>query len=124
MQRDTYVFAVWARRSAKSIFGPASNPVMVNGVLLCFKTEEKARVASDRLNARSGGTHVRYSVRSIRIQKKLPSRFAKAENAERRYAKPPAEVPLPGLAALRVAGPYRGMVGATGIEPVTPTMST
>jgi hypothetical protein len=88
MQIDTYFFVVWAHRSAKSIFGAASNPVMLDGAFLCFKTEEKARAASDRFNARSGGSHVHYSVRPVRVQMKRPSGLAKGESDEPRYAMP------------------------------------
>ncbi len=80
-------FVVWAYRSANSIFGAASNPVVVNGALLCFKTEEKARAESDRLNARSGGSHVHYGVRPIRVQMKRPSGFATGSAAPN-YAMP------------------------------------
>ena len=103
MQIDTYIYVVWARRSARSLFGPASNPVMQNGGFLCFNSEEKARAESDELNAPSGGTHVRYSVRPIPVRMNLPSGFAKSESAAPRYAVPPVRQPLPGLAAARLA---------------------
>jgi len=88
MQADT-LFVVLAHRSANSIFGAASNPVMRNGTLLCFKTEKEARCERDRLNARaSAGSHVRYSVRPIHVELKLPSGAAKAKSAEPRQAMP------------------------------------
>lgn len=80
MQIDTHLFVVWARRTARSLFGPASNPVMVNGEFLCFKNEEKARAESDRLNARPGDSHVRYSVRPIRVQMDRPNGFAEGQS--------------------------------------------
>jgi hypothetical protein len=84
MQADT-LFVILARRSANSIFGAATNPVMRNGRLLCFKTEDEARCEHDRLNARTGaGSHVRYSVRPIHVELKP----AKGENAEPRQAMP------------------------------------
>jgi len=103
MQIDTCVYVVWAHRSARSLFGPASNPVVQNGGFLCFNTEEKARAESDELNARSGGSHVRYSVRPIPVQMNRPSGFAKSESTVPHYAVPPAKAPLPGLAAARLA---------------------
>lgn len=63
---------------------------MLNGAFLCFKTEEEARAESDRLNARSGGSHVRYSVRPIRVQMNRPSPLAKEERAGPHYAVPPS----------------------------------
>lgn len=73
MQSDTHFFMIWAHRGPDSIFGAASNPVVRNGVFLCFQNEEKARVESDRLNARSGGSHVHYSVKPTPVQMALPS---------------------------------------------------
>jgi hypothetical protein len=102
MQLDTYIFVVWAHRSARSIFGPASNPVMLNGGFLCFNTEEQARAERDELNARSG-THVRYSVRPVRVQMNRPSGFAESQSPAPHYAAPPVPRPLPGLAATRLA---------------------
>lgn len=88
MQTDTYVFVVWAHRSADSIFGAASNPVMRNGKLLCFKTEESARREGDRLNAGTGGTYVRYSVRPVHVQCELPGGVVREASAEPRHASP------------------------------------
>jgi hypothetical protein len=56
-------FVIWVDRSPKSIFGPASNPVNRNGALLRFDEEEQARLECDRLNSRSRGSHIRYSVK-------------------------------------------------------------
>ena len=92
MQTET-LFVVLVHRSPKSIFGAASNPVMRNGTLLCFKTEEKARFERDRLNASTGSSHVRYSVRPIHVELKLLSGFAKGENAEPRQAMPLSNAP-------------------------------
>jgi hypothetical protein len=58
---DKTRFVVWVDRSAKSIFGAASNPVNRNGTLLCFEDEERARVECDQLNAHSSASHMRYS---------------------------------------------------------------
>jgi hypothetical protein len=96
MQTDT-LFVVLVHRSAKSIFGAATSAVMRNGRLLCFKTEDQARFERDRRNARTGGgSHVRYSVRSIHIELKLPSGLAKVQTADSRRAPsnaPRASVP-------------------------------
>jgi hypothetical protein len=86
MQIDTDVFVVWANRSAESVFGPASNPVRLNGALLCFKAEAKARAERDRLNSRSSSSHVRYSVRPFHVQLELPGGVAKGQSAEPRPA--------------------------------------
>ena len=72
MQSDTQFFLVWAHRGPDSIFGAASHPVVRNGVFLCFDTEERARAETDRLNARSGGTHMHYSVKPTPVQMALP----------------------------------------------------
>jgi hypothetical protein len=87
MQTET-LFVVLAHRSAKSIFGAASNPVIRNGTLLCFTTEEKARFERDRLNASRGGSQVRYSVRPVHVELKLPSSFAGGEDAKPWLARP------------------------------------
>ncbi|MGH6736054.1 MAG: hypothetical protein ACRECX_08240 [Methyloceanibacter sp.] len=86
MHVDTDVFVVWAHRNARSLFGAASNPIMRNGVLLCFKTEELARIERDRLNAKSGGTHVHYSVRAVRVQIRVPSRPPTSQAPQLHYA--------------------------------------
>jgi hypothetical protein len=88
MQGDTYFFMVWAHRSADSIFGAASNPVMRNGAFLCFEKEEKARAEADRLNARSGGSHVHYEVRPTLIKMAIPSGQSNGKAAEPQYAMP------------------------------------
>ena len=74
MQSDTQFYLVWAHRGPDSIFGAASHPVVRNGVFLCFDTEERARAETDRLNARSGGTHMHYSVKPTPVQVALPRR--------------------------------------------------
>jgi hypothetical protein len=55
-------YTIWAHRDANSIFGPASSPIIRNGSLFCFEDETSAKVECDRLNARAGNAHVRYSV--------------------------------------------------------------
>jgi len=92
MQTET-LFVVLVHRSPKSIFGAASNPVMRNGTLLCFKTEETARFERDRLNASTGNSHVRYSVRPIHVELKLLSGLAKGENTEPRQGMPLSNAP-------------------------------
>lgn len=88
MHTDTYLFVVLARRKADSIFGAGSNPVMRNGKLLCFKTEARARAERDRLTARTGEPHVRYSVRPIHLQLKPPREAAKAQSPVLQQAAP------------------------------------
>jgi len=86
MQTDT-LFVVLAHRSARSVFGASTNPVMRNGRLLCFKAEEEARFERDRLNARIGaGSHVRYSVKPIHVELRRPNEVAKAQSAESQHA--------------------------------------
>jgi uncharacterized protein YbaA (DUF1428 family) len=86
---DTDVFVVWAHRGAESVFGPASNPVRLNGALLCFKTEAKARAERDRLNSRSGSSHVRYSVRPFHVQLEVPGAIANKTGASPAHAARP-----------------------------------
>jgi hypothetical protein len=88
MANDTYFFMIWAHRSADSIFGASSNPVMRNGRFLCFENEAKARAEADRLNARSGGSHIHYSVTPTRMQMALPSAVSNGHAAETSYAMP------------------------------------
>ena len=93
MQSDTHFFMVWAHRGPDSIFGAASTPVVRNGVFLCFDTEEQARTETDRLNARSGGTHVHYSVKPAPVQMALPRGLAKSTTAEPQFAMPLSSAP-------------------------------
>jgi hypothetical protein len=86
MQDDLQFFIVWVHRGADSIFGPASNPVIRNGSPLCFESEEKARAESDRLNSRSGGSHVHYSVKPTRVRMALPQGLPKEKSAEPQVA--------------------------------------
>jgi len=79
---DTYLFMVWAHRSADSLFGASSSPVMRNGAFLCFEDEQKARAESDRLNGRSCASNVHYSVQPTLVQMALPSGHPKAKTAE------------------------------------------
>jgi hypothetical protein len=46
MDSNTHFFTVWAHRSAKSIFGSSSNPVIRNGEFLCFDNEDRARASA------------------------------------------------------------------------------
>ena len=68
MQNDTHFFMVWAHRSADSMFGPTSKPVIRNGAFLCFDNEERARAERDRLNAGPSAAHVHYSVKPAQAQ--------------------------------------------------------
>jgi hypothetical protein len=72
MNSDTHFFTVWTNRSAKSIFGAASHPVVRNGEYLCFENEERARAECDRLNAASG-SHVHYSIKPAHVLTSPPS---------------------------------------------------
>jgi hypothetical protein len=56
-------YVIWAHRDAHSIFGPAANPVIRNGALLSFDDRRSANAECDRLNARQGNPHVRYSIK-------------------------------------------------------------
>jgi hypothetical protein len=86
MPSETHFFMVWAHRSRDSIFGAASYPVVRNGVFLCFQNEEKARAETDRLNARSGGSNVHYSVKPTPVQMALPRALARERAADRAFA--------------------------------------
>jgi hypothetical protein len=55
---------------------------MRNGAFLCFEDEQKARAESDRLNGRSCGSNVHYSVQPTLVQMALPSGHPKAKTAE------------------------------------------
>src|SRR5262249_4093264 len=63
MDSNIHFFTVWTHRSAKSIFGADSHPVIRNGELLCFPSEQHAQAECARLNAASGGSHAHYSVK-------------------------------------------------------------
>jgi hypothetical protein len=93
MQSDTQFYLVWAHRGPDSIFGPASHPVVRNGVFLCFDTEERARAETDRLNARSGGTNMHYSVKPTPVQVALPRGLGKGGMAELQFAMPLSSAP-------------------------------
>jgi hypothetical protein len=60
---NTSRYIIWARRDAHSLFGAANNPVIRNGSLLSFNDEARARAECDRLNAKMGEPHVRYSIK-------------------------------------------------------------
>lgn len=93
MQSDTQFYLVWAHRGRDSIFGAASHPVVRNGMFLCFDTEERARAETDRLNARSGGTHMHYSVKPTPVQVVLPLGPGKGRTAEPQFAMPLSSAP-------------------------------
>jgi hypothetical protein len=59
-------YVIWAHREAKSLFGPASNPVIRNGALLFFTDRLQARCECDSLNSRSGNPHLRYTIKQTR----------------------------------------------------------
>jgi hypothetical protein len=68
MDTHQHFRTVWMHRSASSLFGAASHPVVRNGELLCFDTEDRAQAECDRLNAGSGGSHVHYTVKPAYVQ--------------------------------------------------------
>jgi hypothetical protein len=80
MISDTHFFMVWAHRSAESIFGAAAKPVIRNGAFLCFDSERRALAECDRLNARSGGSHERYSIKLAHAWPSAPRDPAPAGN--------------------------------------------
>lgn len=75
-------FRIWVHRSAGSIFGPASSPVIRNGAFLCFDDEARAQAECDRLNARRGGPHLNYSIQPTHIEAALPRELAKRKLAD------------------------------------------
>ena len=93
MQTDTHFYMVWAHRSPDSIFGAASSPVVRNGVFVCFDTEARACAETDRLNARSGGTNMHYSVKPTPVQMALPRGLVKGATAEPQFAMPLSSAP-------------------------------
>src|ERR1041384_3646875 len=68
MDSNQHFYTVWTHRSAQSIFGAASHPVVRNGELLCFATEDRAQAECDRLNAGAGDSHVHYTVKPAYVQ--------------------------------------------------------
>jgi hypothetical protein len=92
MQSDTQFFMIWANRSADSLFGAASSPVIRNGAFLCFESEARARAETDRLNARSGGTNVSYSIKPTKIEMALPH-GAKDASGRPQFAMPLSSAP-------------------------------
>ena len=93
MQSNTQFYLVWAHRGPDSIFGAASHPVIRNGAFLCFDTEERARAETDRLNARSGGTLMHYSIKPTSVQMALPRNLSKGGTAEPQFAMPLSNAP-------------------------------
>jgi hypothetical protein len=67
--------------------------VVRNGVFLCFDTEQRARAETDRLNARSGGSHVHYTVKPTPVQLALPRGLGKSATAEPQFAMPLSSAP-------------------------------
>jgi hypothetical protein len=57
-------YTIWVHGDERSIFGPASNPIIRIGSLFCFEDETTAKIECDRLNAHVGNAHVRYSVKN------------------------------------------------------------
>ena len=97
-------YIIWAYRDARSIFGPAANPVIRNGVLLSFKNRNGALSECDRLNANSGNPHVRYSVKRAAAARRLSSPrniHACARRGSRASAS--RKAPLSSLARIRTA---------------------
>jgi len=86
MDSNIHFFTVWTHRSAKSIFGADSHPVIRNGELLCFPSEEHAQAECDRLNAASGGSHVHYSVKPAHIRPVLANDLHLLAEAFRRVS--------------------------------------
>jgi hypothetical protein len=84
MNSNQHLFTVWTHRSAKSIFGADSRPVIRNGELLCFANEERAQAECDRLNAGSGGQHVHYTVKPAHVQPALANGLQLLAEAFRR----------------------------------------
>jgi hypothetical protein len=75
-------FRIWVHRSAGSIFGPASSPVIRNGAFLCFDDQARAQAECDRLNAHRGGPHLNYSIQPTHIEAALPRELAKRKLAD------------------------------------------
>jgi len=72
MQTVQNFFRIWAHRSADSMFGAASSPVIRNGAFLCFEDEARAQAECDRLNARRGDVQLHYSVMPTHLEAALP----------------------------------------------------
>jgi len=86
MDSNIHFFTVWTHRSAKSIFGADSHPVIRKGELLCFPREEHAQAECDRLNAASDGSHVHYSVKPAHIRPALANDLHLLAEAFRRVS--------------------------------------
>jgi len=80
MDSNQHFYTVWTHRSAQSIFGAASHPVVRNGELLCFATEDRAQAECDRLNAGAGGSHVHYTVKPAYVQPAPANSLASPED--------------------------------------------
>jgi hypothetical protein len=78
MDSNQHFYTVWL--SAQSIFGAASHPVVRNGELLCFATEDRAQAECDRLNAGAGGSHVHYTVKPAYVQPAPANSLASPED--------------------------------------------
>jgi hypothetical protein len=77
-----HFFRIWAHRSAGSMFGAASSPVMRNGAFLCFEDKARAQGECDRLNAHRGDVNVHYTVMPTHIEAALPSELTKRKPEE------------------------------------------
>ena len=84
MDTNQHFFTVWTHRSAKSIFGADSHPVIRNGELLCFASKTRAQAECDRLNAASGGSHVHYTIKPAHVQPSLTNGLQVLAEAFRR----------------------------------------
>ena len=80
MDSNQHFYTVWTHRSAQSIFGAASHPVVRNGELLCFATEDRAQAECDRLNAGAGGSHAHYTVKPAYVQPAPSNSLASPED--------------------------------------------
>ena len=97
-------FRIWAHRSAGSMFGAASSPVMRNGAFLCFEDEGRAQAECDRLNARRGDVHVHYSIMPTHIEAALPQEMKRKPEEAPSF---PALATAPCLSSGRPPRPRR-----------------
>lgn len=78
MTSDSQFFMIWTHRSAESLFGATSKPVVRNGSFLCFPNEPSARAECDRLNAGSsaGGDHYSVKPTPVHALKQIAETFS------------------------------------------------
>jgi hypothetical protein len=81
MDSNIHFFTVWTHRSAKSIFGADSHPVIPQR-----RASWLPKRRSDRLNAASGGSHVHYSVKPAHIRPALANDLHPLAEAFRRVS--------------------------------------